>query len=332
MENDQENSKHSLTDNLTLEKYEDFEKRKMDFNCEEKVPERFSESENKKSGSTSLNSSSKGDVKNDFLIGSPYFLKFGKTRKSDGDLDDRKYHYDSVSSSSQSRGSSEGKKRRFDTDSYVFKRSKSSLRIRHNFTPFPVVREEKQEEEYEHLSKESIKFKELNLKIMQEGYDNVEDSLMDNKPKLLTARSTKCLSLMDPVMEVKEEIDFNNIKFAPFKKLKFVVDCEEDARMGTLNNQHHFNRFDVDDAIEEDNRENDLENDFKYKKCKTMNIKKIPDFIDKSDQIQHHDSYHPKNNITEEIKEDKEDDEKDNIAEEKEIIMHSTSKKYSFFS
>ena len=38
---------------------------------------------------------------------------------------------------------------------------------------------------------------------------------------------------MDPVLEVKEEIDLNNLKFAPFKKLKFIHDVEEDNKIGS---------------------------------------------------------------------------------------------------
>jgi len=242
----------------------------------------LSDSEIKKnSGSTTLNTSL-DEIKNEYMVNSTNYLKFQKRTESVSSDGNKKSH-DSLNTSSSEEEDRKmfikGKKRRkYDIDYSGYKRSKSSLGIKKCF-PFPVVKEEK-EEEADQESKYNEKFKALNLKILKEGHDKSEEAYLDHRNKIMTtARSTKCLSL-DPVLEEKEEIDYNQNKFPHFKKLKFVVDAEEDIRFGVSSaNHHHYNLGNIDDAIEEDNRENDLELEYKRNKYHTLNIKKIPDFI-----------------------------------------------------
>ena len=257
-------------------------------------------------------------------IDSPYQMKFGK--RIDYDSEDNRKNYGNDSNSIITNSSDESeriKRKKYDIEYQPFKRSKSTSGLfKHKKPIFPAVREERQEDEGEQEidCKNSERFKKINLMIMQEGYDNVEESLSEHRPKILSTRSTKCLSLMDPVLEVKEEIDFNQIKLAPFKKLKYIVDADEDVKIGNTPNQHHFKGFDVD-TIEEDNRENDAELEFKTK-YHTHNIKKIPDFVDKSDMIKQVETKHY---ITEEIKEDTEHE------EQQEDIIHNPNCKILHF-
>lgn len=282
---------------------------------------------NKKSGCTTLNTST--ELESNILskvenIGSPFIWKFGKKIETDSEKDDtnKKNNNDSASIITSSSDESEGRKmqRKYDIEYSSFKRSKSTSGLfKHQKSFFATVREEKLEDEDNDVdTKSTERFKKINLMIQNEGYDNVEESYSEHKPKLLSTRSTKCLSLMDPVLEVKEEIDFNQIKFQPFKKLKFIVDNEEDTKIGN-NSNHHYNRFDVEEAIEEDNRENDLELEIKHKKYHTHNIKKLPEFVDKSERIK---QVETKMYITEEIKEDTEHEE--NIDHE---IIHNNKRK-----
>lgn len=290
----------------------------------------FKEGLNKKSETTTLNTST--EYESSFLnkvdtIGSPFALKFGK--KLEGEYSDdntyKKAGNDSTSIITSSSEESEGgirSKKKYENEFSSFKRSKSTSGLfKHKKSFFATVREEKPEDEdNETYTKNTERFKKINLMIQNEGYDNVEESYSEHKPKLLSTRSTKCLSLMDPVLEVKEEIDFNQIKFQPFKKLKFIVDVEEDSKIKNFN-QHQYSRFDVEEAIEEDNRENDIEQETKHRKYHTHNIKKIPDFVDKSEMIK---QVEPKMYITEEIKEDTEHEE--NIDHE---IIHNSKRKES---
>ena len=73
---------------------------------------------------------------------------------------------------------------------------------------------------------------------------------------------------MDPVVEasdIKDEIDFEGLKVAPFKKLKLLTDFEEDkkikANTDTGSLYIYNNTYDCDEAIAEDNREDDIEID-----------------------------------------------------------------------
>ena len=131
---------------------------------------------------------------------------------------------------------------------------------------------------------------------------------------------------MDPVLEVKEEIDLNNLKFAPFKKLKFIHDVEEDNKIGSGSTPMNLHRFYIEDeAIEEDNRENDLDVDVKFKKYHTVNIKKFPESFDKSESFEKiENSNNPKNYITEEIKEEYEE------IQDSNFIPHNTNCKFFF--
>lgn len=280
-------------------------------------PENNNENDNENSEMNHQNSTLSPRIVEELLNDKPEIflespLVFKISRKNESDSEDNKKNTMATDSNSIITSSSDESdkmmKKKFEIDSKVFKRSKSTSGLFKNKPLFPIVREEKssEEEDTEHENASTEKFKKLNLMIQQEGYDNIEEAL-DHKPRLLSTRSTKCLSLMDPVLEVKEEIDFNQIKFAPFKKLKYMVDVEEDTKIiGNTPNAHHFNRFEVDDAIEEDNRENDLDTELKTRKYHTHNIKKIPEFFDKSEQIK---QVETKNYITEEITEDTEHEE-----------------------
>lgn len=227
------------------------------------------------------------------------------------------------SSSEESDCLKKGIKKGYDLKYNSYKRSKSTSdfnKSRKKIT-FTTVKEEKEDDlEDNYVDKE--KFKKLNLMIQNEGYDNVEESLSEHKPKNLKTRSNKCLSLMDPVIEVKEEIDFNQIKDKPFKKFKVITDVKEDSSIGNAGILSYSKSRECDDAIEEDNRENELEIEFKPK-YHTTNLNKIPHLID---NFELKEQKLNKNWITEEIKEDTEHEE---INEE---FLHNPNGKILFIS
>ncbi len=227
------------------------------------------------------------------------------------------------SSSEESDCLKKGIKKGYDLKYNSYKRSKSTSdfnKSRKKIT-FTTVKEEKEDDlEDNYVDKE--KFKKLNLMIQNEGYDNVEESLSEHKPKNLKTRSNKCLSLMDPVIEVKEEIDFNQIKDKPFKKFKVITDVKEDSSIGNAGILSYSKSRECDDAIEEDNRENELEIEFKPK-YHTTNLNKIPHLID---NFELKEQKLNKNWITEEIKEDTEHEE---INED---FLHNPNGKILFIS
>lgn len=283
-----------------------------------------------KSFNTTMNSSYEETLKvNNFnsKINSPYSDKVNNNSKnliSDEEFD--KYPNDSNSIITDSSDDSDNLKRlrrKYDTDFEYnsYRRSKSisvfkKKNLQKEYDQFEVVTEEGQEDDLEEKNDSKDKFHKLNKMIQQEGYDNIEETYQELKPKLKHNKSTKCLSMMDPVLEVKEEIDFNQIKQAPFKKLRVIKDNDEDIKLNT--NQHHTYRFEVDDAIEEDNTENEQEVDIKFK-YHTTTLKKITQFLDKSDNMLEHKL--SMNYITEEIKEEKEQEE---IVEEQ--VVHKNCK------
>lgn len=135
---------------------------------------------------------------------------------------------------------------------------------------------------------------------------------------------------MDPVIEVtelKEDIDFEELKIAPFKKLRLLTDFEEDKKIRNVNTDTaslHIpmnNNYDYDEAIEEDNREDDIDLD-KKKERKISSLKRVTDFIDRSDMIDEPKS--PRDIITEEIKEDPEHEE--NLLDLDEIVTTTKRK------
>jgi len=255
-----------------------------------------------------------------------------KFKKNESDSDRLRSNCESSFGGTSSDSGSEKEKklrRKFDIEYKTFSRSKSTSGL---FKPkkeiFPVVREENNEEDQEvpelkDKEQEARKFHFLTEKIKNEGYDNIEETLLEHKPKKYT-KSTKALSLMDPVIEVtelKEDIDFEELKIAPFKKLRLLTDFEEDKKIRNINTDTaslHIplnNNYDYDEAIEEDNRENDIDVD-KKKERKISSLKRVTDFIDRSDMIDELKS--PRDIITEEIKEDPEHEE--NILDLDDIV------------
>ena len=263
-------------------------------------------------------------------------VKFKKT-ESDSETDKRRTQYESNSFGTSSDGSeSESSKKirkKFDIDYKPFNRSKSTsgLPLRKK-NMFPAVAEENNEEDHDlPEEKEKEKFHLLNEKIKTGGYDYIEEILSENKIKKYT-KSTKALSLMDPVVEasdIKDEIDFEGLKIAPFKKLKLLTDFEEDkkikANTDTGSLYIYNNTYDCDEAIAEDNREDDIEVVKDKKNRKYSSLKRVTDFIDKSDMIDEPKS--ARDIIIEEIKEDPEHEE--NILDLDEIITSSKCKSIS---
>lgn len=224
-----------------------------------------------------------------------------------------KTQYDSASVISSSSDGTESEnsrrmKKRYDIEYHQYSRSKStsSLFKKHS-EKFPTVREENEEFESVLEDKDKEKIRKLKFLIQHEGYDPIEESYSE-KPRKFT-KSTKALSLMDPVVEVKEDIDFNQLRVAPFKKLKCLMDFEEDSKIGVNPSSLHYNsnRYEIDEAIAEDNLENEVEVIAKKKKYYTHSLKKITEFVDLSDMIEEQNV--PHNIIEEEIKEDPEHEE-----------------------
>lgn len=252
-------------------------------------------------------------------------IKFKKAETDSEPEITKKTQYDSTSLITTSSDESENSRmlrRKFEIEYPPFVRSKStSLLFKHKYKQdeFPVVKENP-DEDNENLNdeKEKERFKKLNEAILEEGYDNVEEMLSEHRPKKFT-KSTKTLYTMDPVAEEKEDIDFNSLKIGPFKKLKCVMDFEEDSKIGmsTMSLHHYYamGGFDMNETIAEDNNENneDKADKKKHRKSYTENLKREIDFVDLSDKIE--EQVAPKNIITEEIKEDPEDEEINPIEE-----------------
>lgn len=243
------------------------------------------------------------------------------------DTEGKKTQYDSnsvITSSSEDSENESCKKRkkRYDIEFHSYSRSKStsSLYKNRSFSEnCPVVREEIEETDANE-DQNTIRFKQLNTMIQKEGYDQIEENLSEHRPKKYT-KSTKALSLMDPVEEVKEEIDFNSLKVAHFKKLKCLMDFEEDSKIRGNTAMFHFhNKYETEEAIEEDNRENEIEVTSKRKGyAHTHSIKKLTDFVDLSDMLAEQQC--PQNIIEEAIKEDPEHEEPE------EIVITNTKRK-----
>jgi hypothetical protein len=281
------------------------------------------------------NSTSPNEENDDFVLqsdvkSSPIKIQIIKRTDTDSEREpNKKTQYDSTSlitSSSDESESSRQLKKRYDIDYHQFTRSKStSFLFKHKASgAFPTVKEENPEEDIDNPieEKKKARFKQLNEAILDEGYDNIEELLSEHRPKKFT-KSSKALSVMDPVVEVKEDIDFNSLKIAPFKKLKCLMDFEEDSKFGGhCPSLHYSNRYNMDEAIEEDNHENDIEVEKnKKKKSYTDSMKRVAEFVDLSDKIEEQSA--PKNIITEEIEEDAEHEE---ILEE--IITNEKRKLY----
>ena len=218
-------------------------------------------------------------------------------------------------------------RKKFDIGYKPFVKCKSTSGLLTNKKPiFQSVVEEKFDEEEK--DKQIEKFHMLNEKIQSEGFDNLEEIIIDHKKPKRFNKSNKALSLIDPVIEsdMQDEIDFEGLKIAPFKKLKLLTDYEEDKKMkinsdtGSLHVQHNV---DIDDAIAEDTKENDVDEMIKPKK-KNSSMKHITDFVDKSDMIDEPKS--PRDIIVEEIKEDPENEDNQLLEELDEIITEEKCK------
>lgn len=244
-------------------------------------------------------------------------IKFKKIESDSEPEFGRKTQYDSTSIITSSSEESDNSRllhsmKKYDIDYHQYNRSKSTTGLYKHRTAglFPVVREEKFEDEGENVNDllRSERFKKINHMILEEGYDNIEELLIDYRPKKLT-KSTKNLSAMDSINEEKEDaIDFTTLAKSNFKKLKYISDFEEDSRIGNNHTSVYYsNKYNTDEVIEEDNKENDDDGEKKKKKSYTENMKRVTEFVDKSDMIEENTA--PKNYITEEIKEDPESEE-----------------------
>ena len=273
----------------------------------------ISNSDNKSYNTESFNNNAKKSPKKS----TNRTIKFKKIETESEQDFNRKTQYDSNSMiTTSSEGSDNSRalnsRKKYDIDYHKYNRSKSTSGIYKHKTSglFPVVREEKFEDEGENeidLVK-SERFKKLNNMILEEGYDNIEELLLEHRPKKIT-KSTKNLSAMDSINEEKEDsIDFTTLGKSKFKKLKYISDFKEDSKFGkNSTNLYYSNRYNTEEIIEEDNKENDDDLEKNIKKSYTENIKRVTDFVDKSDMIE--DNTAPKNYITEEIKEDPESEE-----------------------
>lgn len=247
-------------------------------------------------------------------------LSPGKTENSFHnfmDTEGKKTQYDSnsiVTSSSEDseNASSKRTKKRFDIEYKNYSRSKSTSNLYFKTRCFsescPVVREEV--EEIDGNDEEKTQ-KYLNKLTRKEGYYQIEENLSEPRTKKYT-KSTKALSLMDPVVEVKEEIDFSQLREAPFKKLKCLMDFEEDSKFKANPSllYYHTNKYETEEAIEEDNRENEIEitsNKKRIRYAHTNSLKKLAEFVDLSDMLVEQQG--PHNIIEEAIKEDSEHEE-----------------------
>ena len=63
---------------------------------------------------------------------------------------------------------------------------------------------------------------------------------------------------IDPILEVKEETDKFDRKIHESPRIKFMTDFKEDTISAKLLNTH-YNKYDIEDIIAEDNNENIVE-------------------------------------------------------------------------
>lgn len=256
-------------------------------------------------------------------------IKF-KRILSDADKYNSTKTNDSTSNKSNDSESEKEKqlRRKYDIEFKQFSRSKSSSHIfKKQKLNYPSVKEENDEGNDEKIDNDIKKLHFLNEQIQSEGFDNIEEHFLEHKPKKLT-KSSKALSVMDPVIEAsdtKDEIDFEDLKIAPFKKLKLVTDNKEDKQIKTNTDTASLHiplttNLDYEEPIAEDNKEDEVEETKCLRKCSS--IKRIAEFVDKSDMIDEPKA--AKDIITEEIKEDSEHEE--NIVEVDEIMKSEKSK------
>jgi len=259
------------------------------------------------------------------LLNSP-IMKCNKKVCDSSDSEDNKkkkyyspYHHESfyTSSSDESENNSiKGKKINKKYNNYSKRKSKSISENKRSSGNFHVVKEEKNEDEMDINSETRNILHNLGNKLKEEIHDNVVESYLDKRFRCMSL-STKCFKFMDPVdpvIEEKEEID-NYKQTAPFKKLKFVHDIDEDNKIKFHSNSLIMHNYEWCEAIEEDYREDDIDNAERKKKKKKS---KFPDFIDKSDINEELYKNKEKNYITEEIKEELED----NINEQNEELIY----------
>lgn len=294
------------------------------------------ELDNKRRNSTSGIESDLIESNNDIFVNSPFYLKFGKkqiyeefeifskTNQSEHSSDDEKEGETKI------RKKERELRKKYDV-SYRIIRSKSSQIKKPK--EFDSVKEEKVDEENETDLKTNEKLLLLNDKIFFECIDKNEEYLDSkyNAPLLTSCKSSKCLNVMDTVLEdyieenVGQKEEDNEIK--PLRKIKFVVDSKEDQQFGTNNNPHHLNIFDyVNDPIKEEGKDEEGEQDdqiYSLHKYNTHNfhIIKYQDSLDKSELNKEEPILHT-NFITEKIVE-----EKDENKDQDEIIMNPISKR-----
>lgn len=158
------------------------------------------------------------------------------------------------------------------------KRSKStrSAKTQYNSTlNFASVKEENNEDD------QTQKFTIPKLKrFFMEMHDNLEDSLfMSASKKKDSKASSKCLSLMDPVVEAKEEVDFDPIRSASFYEKVEPYDIP-------MHHLHYSKAYTIEDPIVEDKMENEFEPiEIKKKAISFMKISST-DFYDKTEMIE----------------------------------------------
>lgn len=242
------------------------------------------------------------------------------TKKEIKEVEEKKKQYDSTSMSSEESENSKRLKRKYEIDYKTFSKSSMSScgKFKRSISEqnFPVVVEEKNEEDNENLFEEENmkKFHMLNEKIQNEGIDFVEEEIIDNNSRHRKyTKSNKTLIVMDPVKE-EEDVDLEFKCESAFKKIKCLMDYDEDSKIKNNNTSNlylHSGTKYLDQTIEEDNDENEVE----YVKIKPRN--KFSDFIDKSEILKEIDQSYQKDIITEEIKEVPEQDDEFDFSNSK---------------
>lgn len=241
----------------------------------------------------------------------------------EAEIEALKFENEKIFEGQNSTRSQKKRKVTYDITFHPFERSKSTSIIRSNsVTSFPIVNEEKNEDD-DGVCKELQKIKKLEFIIQSEGHDKLEEAL-DFKPRY--TKSSKALSLMDTVEEVKEDkdIDISQLQ-GSFKKMKLMHDCREDLSIPQYTNSNfHNSRQELDkDTIIEDNQENDVDVKPQHHKGSSKNLSKLEEFIDNTEKIEEHHQW--RSIIEEEIKEVEETDDK----QEDEIIEKSCKLDYS---
>ena len=284
----------------------------------------------KKSYSASLMEKDLLQHKDDNFVNSPFYMKFGKNKLLSTEFINAT-HQQSNNTSSDEEFTEEGKlkhkekllRKEFDLSMKNIQRSKSNAIKRNN--EITVVKEQKEDEENIY-SKDKEKLKFFNEKILLEGYDKAEEATIHPNSSRIISSCKTSICYMDPVIEEdKEENAILKEDIKPFGKLKFIHDSKEDKDIG-IKNQHALGFFELEDVINEDNKENDIEYEEKKTKYNTHNLHliKYEDIIDKSEINLAEPVIHiNKNFVTEEIKE-----EEDNPQEE--IVYNPKSKRQLF--